>query len=40
MISKIFNRYLKERRATLLTVGPMSKKYVETLIEIVMKKIS
>ena len=38
MIPKIFNRYLKNRRATLLAVGPMSKNCVEATIEIANEK--
>ena len=38
MIPKIFNKYLKDRRATLLAVGPMSKNCVEATIEIANEK--
>ena len=38
MIPKIFNTYLKNRRATLLAVGPMSKNCVEATIEIANEK--
>lgn len=38
MIPKIFNRYLKDRKATLLAVGPMSKNCVEATIEIANEK--
>ena len=38
VIPKIFNRYLKNRRATLLAVGPMSKNCVEATIEIANEK--
>ena len=38
MIPKIFNRYLKNRRATLLAVGPMSKNCVEATIEVANEK--
>ncbi len=38
MIPKIFNRYLKDRRATLLAVGPMSKNCVDATIEIANEK--
>ena len=38
VIPKIFNRYLKDRRATLLAVGPMSKNCVEATIEIANEK--
>ena len=38
MIPKIFNRYLKNRRATLLAVGPMSKNCVDATIEIANEK--
>jgi tagatose-1,6-bisphosphate aldolase non-catalytic subunit AgaZ/GatZ len=34
MIPKIFDKYLKDRKATLLAVGPMSKNCVEATIEI------
>ena len=38
MIPKIFNKYLKDRKATLLAVGPMSKNCVEATIEIANEK--
>lgn len=38
MIPKKFNKYLKDRRATLLAVGPMSKNCVEATIEIANEK--
>ena len=38
MIPKIFNKYLKNRKATLLAVGPMSKNCVEATIEIANEK--
>jgi len=38
VIPKIFNRYLKNRRATLLAVGPMSKNCVDATIEIANEK--
>ena len=38
MIPKIFNKYLKNRRTTLLAVGPMSKNCVEATIEIANEK--
>ena len=38
MIPKIFDNYLKDKRATLLAVGPMSKNCVEATIEIANEK--
>ena len=38
MIPKKFNRYLKNKRSTLLAVGPMSKNCVEATIEIANEK--
>ena len=38
MIPKIFNRHFKDRRVTLLAVGPMSKNCVEATIEIANEK--
>jgi tagatose-1,6-bisphosphate aldolase non-catalytic subunit AgaZ/GatZ len=38
VIPKIFNKYLKDRRATMLAVGPMSKNCVEATIEIANEK--
>jgi len=38
VIPKIFNKYLKNRRTTLLAVGPMSKNCVEATIEIANEK--
>ena len=38
MIPKIYSRYLKDKRATLLAVGPMSKNCVEATIEIANEK--
>ena len=38
IIPKIFNAYLKDRKATLLAIGPMSKNCVEATIEIANEK--
>ena len=38
MIPKKFNKYLKDRRATLLAAGPMSKNCVEATIEVANEK--